>query len=713
METSRPAPEFYCPLSGLIMESPVIIPQLNEITYESSIITDWIKHGKHPRGSKKICSKYEKLPNRAIKSRINTFLNECPAYKSDQFDDSVYQRMCEFMRSPDESTLYKFVEKNITFACKNFYLGESFFHFCCRKASPSILFDCMMELLSKSKYGSSLDQQLAVMRNYANETPLQLLFNKTNYQAPTTTEPLLMSLCVMKKNEKAVKYNASKYSAAQLNRLGFMLWLSVIGTDNAEIVKALVQKGADVNEPMPILCRDSVLLKSFDRVLSGKTKQTEVLTYLLRSGAVEAAGEVPILYSAIKQAQPNLVEIICKYHSKLDINEIFPHTKLTPLGTAVELNNLEIVIILMDHGACINTTFQVSTTFLSKNLITPLQLAIEKQFLGIIDKFVSCSRLDKSYQDQRGNSYLHTAVLSNSLETVGLLLANGFPFHLLDKTHLTPKSLAKKLDQPQTAHSIRTHTLSRQQIAHFEEKVQEITSALLEKQRIKHEAREAQLRTDLEISKGEIAVLKREQITLKQQLQVSRQECAQLKSSLPSITSQLASMQATIASLQGSAMRSHPAPADRATLRKLGGSTTAPPSAKKKEKPCLVIHNIDQRVSEDKKIEATPVKLQEVQEKNQTHKDATGQLSPRANRVFSAYRSSLASYTKSVQAAPYACTMTVGANKNTILILMLKFLREKKKGALSEEDVAKVKLLLAHGAEWNYANTKGDSASKH
>ena len=679
-------PEFFCPLSGMIMENPVIIPSLNDITYEASIIVDWIKHNKSP--IKKPPNPWldsfdfeippwyhkpninEKVPNRAIKSRIEAFLTEYPQYKSEQFDSELYKLLCNALILPDKQRLLDLLENNFSFVCRNLYLGDNIFHYSFKQKTSQILFDFILEFLD-SKRDASWASSVNTFKNCDKKTALELLQCENTLKYSPNASDEILRVEIQNQNIKAVKYFA-RLASRKLAAQGAFLW-SAIEINNAEIVQVLIKNRANVNAFVEY---ESILLKACAKLSSAQIPGTTsarigIIKILLENGAVEPPGSAPILYTAIALKKKQLVDVICKNHTKLNINEVCSGSK-TPLAAAVEVGDLQIVTNLLASGANVNTPFHVYTSFLTRNLVTALNVAIEKQAVNIVRKLARCADVDKCFQDSKGNSYLHWAVINTNQKILELLLSLGFPSHLVDKAQQTPKSLAKKLGHYSLALAIRSHSISQLNEELFGAKVKEAVETALVGLRKEKEDSEAKLRRELQNTNLRINSLNFQLTSVKELLEASQKECAQLKSSIPAITRQLNQLTSLV----------------NTTIPKTNNSLEAVDP--RPQVPSITI------VAEPRNI--------------QPHKTASGQLSPRANRVFSQYRKTNKHFKKAVLDAPHACTMTFGITNDTILIYLLKHCRQKR--TLTNDDIAKIRLVLSCGAQWDYVNSEGVTASQ-
>ncbi|KAK3085540.1 hypothetical protein FSP39_004991 [Pinctada imbricata] len=204
------------------------------------------------------------------------------------------------------------------------------------------------------------------------------------------------------------------------------------GFGHLEIVKSLIELGADVNSRSKLECDDDSVgdhyYSSFTPIFYAvRQNHLEVADFLLRSGAnpdmVRDQGAPPMLLAADKghhrmiktlldySADPN----ICCYHGT------------SPLFRASKEGHKDAVRVLIEGGAIIN--YQN----IKDEGLAPLHIAVKNGHYST-SKTLLDKGADPNLPDSEGNTPLHVAVSNGKGDTAKLLLVYGGDPNLPNKT---------------------------------------------------------------------------------------------------------------------------------------------------------------------------------------------------------------------------------------------------------------------------------------
>jgi ankyrin repeat protein len=134
---------------------------------------------------------------------------------------------------------------------------------------------------------------------------------------------------------------------------------------------------------------------------------------MLLTGAVAMGAADSALMDAVKRGDTAGVKALLA--KKVDVNAPGVDTS-TPLDWAVESNNLEMVNLLIDAGANVNSE--------TRYKITPLSLACKNGNAAIIERLLKAG-VDSNSTSEEGQTALMTAALNGKVDAIKMLLAHG------------------------------------------------------------------------------------------------------------------------------------------------------------------------------------------------------------------------------------------------------------------------------------------------
>lgn len=208
-----------------------------------------------------------------------------------------------------------------------------------------------------------------------------------------------------------------------------------ISEENDEIIKYLLDKGANVN-PICINCEIEPPLH-----LAVRLRNLKVIKSLINRGAyVNAVFENKIpLHLAISLDYEETVENkneVAEYLIKKGANVNFASENKTPIYLAVEYNNIKLIKQLLSKGASLNV-FDDNQS--------PLHLAVNNNNLKIVKLFLNKRVNVNSICDNK--TPLHLALCNNNNKVVKLLLKNGADIDVIcdNKTSLYLAIIRKNL----------------------------------------------------------------------------------------------------------------------------------------------------------------------------------------------------------------------------------------------------------------------------
>jgi predicted Zn finger-like uncharacterized protein len=194
---------------------------------------------------------------------------------------------------------------------------------------------------------------------------------------------------------------------------------------NTALVKTLLQKGANVNEP------DSLGWSPLHFAAYKGYKQTAEV--LLNNGAIvnaKANNDVRPLHLAAEQGQTVLAELLLGKGADVNARQV---QGWTPLGLAAQNGHLETVKLLLDKGADGNSK--------SKSGLTPLHAAVSKGRREVVELLLS-KGAEVNSKSNNGRTPLHTAAYQNQQKIAELLLAAGADPKVKDIEGKTPVDFA-------------------------------------------------------------------------------------------------------------------------------------------------------------------------------------------------------------------------------------------------------------------------------
>lgn len=196
---------------------------------------------------------------------------------------------------------------------------------------------------------------------------------------------------------------------------------------NAEIAEMLIGKGLDVN------AKDKKGTTPLHCAAFGETEKADVAALLIEKGAqvnaADSKGRTPLLHAAIF-GHIKTAELLIKKGASLEGKDMF-----SPLHAAAGRGNLEIVLLLINNGANVNSRDDRGETPLhhaSREHAESVELLIKKG-------------ADVNVPDQGGATPLHNAVYADNMKIAELLVKAGADLKAEDEEEgrLTPLECAK------------------------------------------------------------------------------------------------------------------------------------------------------------------------------------------------------------------------------------------------------------------------------
>ena len=209
--------------------------------------------------------------------------------------------------------------------------------------------------------------------------------------------------------------------------------------------------------------------KSTPLIYAVRHKNLEMITLLIGKVLIDAVDKHS--FTALHYAVNNEDEHIVKFLLTNGANpDIVSCSNRTPLAIAVRKFNLKLVKLILEFGACPNNSDSVNRAIIyefdcyyicgKRDFDEPLSMILielnkhnysitSKIFLEIIEKQFHLSMkalnmniIDVNYNNYKGITALHYAVLNNDIISVKFLLENGAN-NLQNNKGLTPYNLAK------------------------------------------------------------------------------------------------------------------------------------------------------------------------------------------------------------------------------------------------------------------------------
>ncbi|CAF3996688.1 unnamed protein product [Rotaria sordida] len=223
-----------------------------------------------------------------------------------------------------------------------------------------------------------------------------------------------------------INFTLSGSNANDLNITGETALFIATLKDRIDVVKFLIEKGAQVN--IQNHCGVSPLH------LCAKSGNQELVQMLIQAGAnvnIAPQGKIPIetllavetpLIAAAKKGHVEICEYLIQ--NGADVNAV-TMTGVTPLYTTTEEGHLDVVILLIRHGADINQSPKghVARDLHIENQ-TPLLIACMRNHEAII-RYLIESGADINVTSERGSSPFLTICQHNNVELARLFIQHG------------------------------------------------------------------------------------------------------------------------------------------------------------------------------------------------------------------------------------------------------------------------------------------------
>jgi ankyrin repeat protein len=247
----------------------------------------------------------------------------------------------------------------------------------------------------------------------------------TQFLIPKT----LLTIAILEKNPDLVKLliekGANVNESDELNQTPLFV---AVNTEQIEIVKLLIENGADVNH------KDNNGETPLFAAIK-KEYSNEMVNMLIMNGAnvneTNDCGDTPLYVKASNDDSDSNILILM---SLIDNGAIVNKTNKkgrTPLFSAVEKGNIGMTIFLINKGADVNKR--------DNNGLTPLFLAIheDNNYFTIVNILIKYGA-NVNQEDKYGTTPLLLAVLKGYLSLANLLIEKGANVNQPDKNGLTP-----------------------------------------------------------------------------------------------------------------------------------------------------------------------------------------------------------------------------------------------------------------------------------
>ena len=198
-------------------------------------------------------------------------------------------------------------------------------------------------------------------------------------------------------------------------------YLAVVAQNNPDQIEdELKQKGLEIHLPY----YDSILYWATEK---GHTELIEVLIHTLKAKGIDIdtnmEGSVPLLYGAVKNNHPAMVNILLKNGARPNNT---PQHALPYLCIAARNNNIPILRNLLDYGAQVNIEDDTSQTALF--YCDTIETAV----------FLIANDADINVQDNEGNSPLHHAIKKWLRAIAVHLVAKGADINAVNNNNESP-----------------------------------------------------------------------------------------------------------------------------------------------------------------------------------------------------------------------------------------------------------------------------------
>jgi len=198
---------------------------------------------------------------------------------------------------------------------------------------------------------------------------------------------------------------------------------------NLDLVKSLIQTGADVNK------EDQ--RNNFRPLNYAIPRGTEYFMVLVEAGAdinYKFGISQTLLLQAIDEQNLDIVKYLVDHGVNVNL-ERNPH-RHTPLYQAVIKPSLEIVEYLVEHGARIDVVTRSNETILNYAIING-----PSGNLPLIRYLVENLHMDINTQDKYGKTPLHNAIERGDINYVKYLVDHGAGLDIPDRNGITPWNL--------------------------------------------------------------------------------------------------------------------------------------------------------------------------------------------------------------------------------------------------------------------------------
>ncbi len=196
--------------------------------------------------------------------------------------------------------------------------------------------------------------------------------------------------------------------------------LKAVEEKNIQETENLINKGANVNikdynsgdTPLHIAVRKGAI---------------EIVKILLKKGAninaKDNEGYAPI-HSAVLWKNKDMILLLIKYKCNINARGEFNYT---PLHFIAKRDNIELATLLIENGANVNDKE-------GEYGFSPLRLSLDDNIYSIqsyeMAKYFIENGADINSKDNRGETLLHSAIISGNLKTINFLIKNGADLNL-------------------------------------------------------------------------------------------------------------------------------------------------------------------------------------------------------------------------------------------------------------------------------------------